>query len=667
MDGVVGRGTLLAGRYRMFQPLASDLAGATAWAGNDQILDRPVRIAILAEGNVPQALDAARRAALVTDPRLVRVLDVGEDAGVSYLVTEPVTGPSLAQLVARGPMPANQARAIIGEAAAALEAARRRGVHHLALRPAVLHLTSGNHVLITGLAVDGALLGRGLGDARSTTRADTVALVALLYAALTGRWPGASFDAEPIDGPTVPRLPVAPMVGGVPVAPTELVAGIPNDLDTLCAVTLGSHDDGPHSPAELVLELEPWGVIEAGDLLSATTRTTAGGSPEQPGLDAEAPEPPEPAPTGPPTVRRTSVRSVFTGHPVVAAGRPGTPPPATPARTSAFGTPSAGEAPPAPSAAPSGTPGAPAAPAATAGAAALPQATGTQAARPKASKPRPPQQSAPPARPLPTPPPTRQTPATRQAPPTRQAPSTPSTPPAAAPARASAFDELVGARQNIVTKRFDPTRLVLAIVIVGLLVGVFSAYRSLTRPTTPTDPGAASTLPTAAATATAGATPAPTEAAPAEPPPDAAAAVPAIASGQMIDPPPDGDNNEHPEAAALAYDGDPATVWFTRTYKAPDYAGLKKGIGYGINLAAPATVTTVTLQVNGTGGMVEVRSTDPSTPTQGDVLAQGPVSANTVLTLSTPVQTQHLVLWFTSLPQTADGSNRIELAEVGVS
>ena len=69
MDGVVGQGTLVAGRYRMLRPIASDLAGATAWDANDQILDRAVRLAILAEGRVPQAVDAARRAALVADAR----------------------------------------------------------------------------------------------------------------------------------------------------------------------------------------------------------------------------------------------------------------------------------------------------------------------------------------------------------------------------------------------------------------------------------------------------------------------------------------------------------------------------------------------------------------------------------------------------------------------
>ncbi len=38
-----------------------------------------------------------------------------------------------------------------------------------------------------------------------------------------------------------------------------------------------------------------------------------------------------------------------------------------------------------------------------------------------------------------------------------------------------------------------------------------------------------------------------------------------------------------------------------------------------------------------------------------------------MLTFAEPVEASSIVLWFTELPQTADGSNRIELHEVQVS
>ncbi|EYR62153.1 membrane protein, partial [Actinotalea ferrariae CF5-4] len=264
----IGRGALVAGRYRLEHPDRSDLPSVEVWTGRDQILDRPVRVSLLLGGRIAQAQDAARRAALVSDPRLLRVLDVGEYSGVAYVVSEPPRGRDLLSLTAHGPLPADQARAVVGEAAVALEVARRRGVHHLALRPSCVHVTDEGAVLVSGLGMDGEIADLGLGDARSTTRADTVALVGLLYLALTGRWPGATVgDAT--------EVPAAPVVAGAPVPPADLLPGVPNDLDTLCTVTLGPHDDGPHSPAELVRELEPWGDVDPDRVTGVSDDATA--------------------------------------------------------------------------------------------------------------------------------------------------------------------------------------------------------------------------------------------------------------------------------------------------------------------------------------------------------------------------------------------------------
>ena len=52
---------------------------------------------------------------------------------------------------------------------------------------------------------------------------------------------------------------------------------------------------------------------------------------------------------------------------------------------------------------------------------------------------------------------------------------------------------------------------------------------------------------------------------------------------------------------------------------------------------------------------------------EGTVLAEGTLAPETVLTLAEPTEAQHIVLWFTELPQTEDGANRLELAEVTLS
>jgi hypothetical protein len=169
---VLGRlGGTIAGRYRLDERRPTDLPGAERWTATDQILARPVTVTLVSGPRTAAVLDAARRAALVVEPRLARILDVGQADGTGYVVTAAVEGRSLAALAGRAPLPADQARAVVGEVAAALEAARRRGVHHLALRPDAVVLTSAGRVVLEGLAVDGELVGGGGGTALARCRA----------------------------------------------------------------------------------------------------------------------------------------------------------------------------------------------------------------------------------------------------------------------------------------------------------------------------------------------------------------------------------------------------------------------------------------------------------------------------------------------------------------
>lgn len=227
----------LAGRYRLVETLPTDLPGAVAWHARDLVLDRDVEVLLLSGATTAEALDAARRAALVEDPRLVAVLAVGEADGLSYVVTEVAHGEDVGLLVAGGPLPAPEARALVGEAASALEAARRRGVHHLALRPAAVRRTADGAVVVTGLGVDAAALGVEPGDYWEASRADAVGLVRLLFLALTGHEHGTA----------------APVTAGEDV--------VPEDLAALCLLTLEGEDEGPASPAELIRALAPWGDV----------------------------------------------------------------------------------------------------------------------------------------------------------------------------------------------------------------------------------------------------------------------------------------------------------------------------------------------------------------------------------------------------------------------
>lgn len=295
LDGV-GHGSLLAGRYRLEERVRTGPDGSL-WRAVDETLDRPVSVRVVRPGHryTEDVVDAARRAALVEDPRLARVLDVGDSAGSAYIVAEHLVGRTLEELLVSGPLPAETARRLVGEAAEALDRASARGLHHLRLGPAGIVVAADGMVKVLGTAVEAALAGvEHDEDPLGADRADTVGLVRILYAALTGRWPG------PPEGPLGP----APVVTGRIVPPADLVPGVPNDLDTLCTVSLGPHDDGPRSPGELARQLAPWAAAAPiglpGDdatrwAMGAAAHTSTGVAAPLPLRRAPRPVPPESA------------------------------------------------------------------------------------------------------------------------------------------------------------------------------------------------------------------------------------------------------------------------------------------------------------------------------------------------------------------------------------
>lgn len=619
---VVGRGTVLSARYRVLEPSASEVPGAAVWKATDQILDRPVRAVVLHGDRMPFALDGARRTALVADPRLARVLDVGTHDGLGFVVTEDVDGPSLADLAGTTPLTADQARAVVGEAAAALEAARRRGVHHLTLRPTALHVVDPGRVVVTGMGVDAAMLQVAAGDARTTSRQDAVDLVRMLYAALTGRWPAAE------GSPVVPGLPAAPVVDGAPVPPGDLVPGVPNDLDTLCTVTLGPHEDGPHTPGDLVRELEPWGEIRAGaqDEVASTAVdgppgvggavAAAAGAATVIGVGREATAEDDMQDTGPIQVPRQSVRSVFGEDDSPGVNRPGTPPPAAPMRASAFGASAA----------------------------------------------------APPVGATPSGPPRSYAPAGSSATPVASEPETSPQGTAAifgpVGGAGSDFDSVIGSadEQGAQRRSFDPTVLVLAVVGIAVVVGVVLAFKALF---SSLDTGAPDPRPVATATSTSAE---PTESdEPADDPteaetPPVSTAPPVIASAVSVDP--SDDDGEHAEAVDRAFDGDTSTYWYTLTYQQPNFSGFKDAVGFVMTLEEPALVSSVTLKTGSTGGKVEVRASDESDPGGGTLLASGSFEKDVTFELDPATETDTLTLWITELPTAADGAFRLELNEI---
>jgi len=267
----VGRSTV-ADRYA----LDAELGGAPdaqQFRARDTTLDRWVRVRTLdaADPRAGEFLDAARRAAVVSDPRVPRVLDAGTEqraggADTVYVVEEDVEGRTLTELLRSGPLQAPAVRSLVGEVATALDAAARRGLHHTRLTPDSVVLGPDGIVRVVGLGLEAALepdppVVSAARAAVVANRADAVGLVGLVYAGLTGRWPEATGLAQ--HG----SLPTAASADGRPVPPKDIRPDVPNDLDTLCAVTFGPHEDGPRDPSELALQLAPWSMAAWTDVL----------------------------------------------------------------------------------------------------------------------------------------------------------------------------------------------------------------------------------------------------------------------------------------------------------------------------------------------------------------------------------------------------------------
>ncbi|MEU0136457.1 serine/threonine protein kinase [Streptomyces sp. NPDC006296] len=191
-------GHKLAGRYRL-EECVTRLDGFSSWRAVDEKLRRAVGVHLLTADH-PRArsvLAAARSSALLGDPRFVQVLDAVEEGDLVYVVHEWLPDATeLTALLAAGPFDAHDAYQLVSQISQAMAAAHREGLAHLRLTPGAVLRSSTGQYRIRGLAVNAAL--RGI-TADKPLRTDTEAIGALLYAALTRRWPYES-DAYGLTG-----------------------------------------------------------------------------------------------------------------------------------------------------------------------------------------------------------------------------------------------------------------------------------------------------------------------------------------------------------------------------------------------------------------------------------------------------------------------------------
>ncbi|KPI07779.1 protein kinase [Actinobacteria bacterium OK074] len=292
-------GHKLARRYRL-EECVTRLDGFSSWRAVDEKLRRAVGVHILPadHARARSVLAAARSAALLGDPRFVQVLDAVEENDLVYVVHEWLPDATeLTALLASGPLEVYDAYQMVSQLSQAMAAAHREGLAHLRLNPSSVLRASTGQWRIRGLAVNAAL--RGI-TSDTPQRADTEAIGALLYAALTERWPYED-DAYGLSG--LPK-------GVGLIAPDQVRAGVHRGLSELAmralandGATASRHESACTTPEELAKAIS-----------------------EMPRI-----RPPEPSFTAPPDYQRTTYQQGTYGrpapHPGLTQPLPAPPPP----------------------------------------------------------------------------------------------------------------------------------------------------------------------------------------------------------------------------------------------------------------------------------------------------------------------------------------------------
>ncbi|MER5733177.1 protein kinase [Streptomyces sp. NPDC002138] len=163
MEHRTGAGAVLAGRYRLGEPIGSGGMGKV-WRAHDELLSRTVAVKELTAGLYVAEADRAvlhartkkeaRAAARIAHPAVVTVHDVFEHDDRPWIVMEYIDGPSLAEAAkAAGRIEPREAARIGLHVLGALRAAHAVGVLHRDVKPGNVMLAKDGRVLLTDFGI----------------------------------------------------------------------------------------------------------------------------------------------------------------------------------------------------------------------------------------------------------------------------------------------------------------------------------------------------------------------------------------------------------------------------------------------------------------------------------------------------------------------------------
>ncbi|WP_327415848.1 serine/threonine-protein kinase [Streptomyces sp. NBC_01233] len=163
MEQQTGGGAVLAGRYRLVEPIGRGGMGKV-WRAHDELLHRTVAVKELTAGLYVSQADRdvmhartqkeARAAARIQHPAVVTVHDVLEHDDRPWIVMEYIDGPSLADAAkAAGRIEPREAARIGLHVLGALRAAHAVGVLHRDVKPGNVLLAKDGRVLLTDFGI----------------------------------------------------------------------------------------------------------------------------------------------------------------------------------------------------------------------------------------------------------------------------------------------------------------------------------------------------------------------------------------------------------------------------------------------------------------------------------------------------------------------------------
>ncbi len=201
---------LVAGRYRLLDVVHRE-TNRVSWYGEDTSSERPVVLTQIqlppdpreqtARRTIARVLRASEILGLVRPGQVATVIDVVEEFGTLWTVTEWIDGTPLGELLERqGTFNYVRAAHIALEVLDVLDAAHREGIVHAELSPGQVFVPDQGPVVVTGFGLAGATSLSRVGapsyaspeqahGARAEPSDDLWALGALLYAMAEGRPP----------------------------------------------------------------------------------------------------------------------------------------------------------------------------------------------------------------------------------------------------------------------------------------------------------------------------------------------------------------------------------------------------------------------------------------------------------------------------------------------